>query len=408
MSRLAWVICALFIILRVLLDQKIIVAGTDIPTINTPSIAIIGGFMTFFLVFFLGQTYNRFLVQFETSRKIEGELLNLSIWARVALPPVEAWRLIRYVNAVHILGYIGLGTAYTDENFFVELNKKHGFLTDVEVARLRKIDMDVGGSAHQEVLVWATELLYQFFHQPKTTSSANIASPIPAMNTMVDTNTLRGMIGSLLTIRSHFATLYYFGEQSIPLSYLHLTVIMNFIYLILISYTIAVFIPADGSIFPHLLGALMVVANIIFVIGIRELGNHMIDPYGNDLHDLAVMYYIENTFLTSRRILNAHRFASPGMSTENYLESIRPSCGTAYHEDGMPPMYFALNGMYTPAVHSIADLPILPNELNGGKEEGQEINGELETEIRKASSFPKELYEIYPERVGTVSSDSMV
>jgi len=41
------------------------------------------------------------------------------------------------------------------------------------------------------------------------------------------------------------------------------------------------------------------------VIGLRILGQKLSDPYGSDVEDLSVMFYLNFTFTQSNRILNA-------------------------------------------------------------------------------------------------------
>lgn len=43
----------------------------------------------------------------------------------------------------------------------------------------------------------------------------------------------------------------------------------------------------------------------IFVVGLRCLGSHMIDPYGDDLEDLSVISYIEATLDICSSILTS-------------------------------------------------------------------------------------------------------
>jgi len=137
------------------------------------------------------------------------------------------------------------------------------------------------------------------------------------------------------------AGLYDFADQSFPFAYIHLTFVVCSIYLLLITYTIATYLPAStASIFPHLLGAISLLINVVFVIGLRKIGKQMMDPYGQDVQSLSVMHYIEFTFTASRKILAGHRFASPGITVEEHLESCRPNRGEPFMKD---PMYYALN-----------------------------------------------------------------
>lgn len=114
-SRQTWLINCQYIIIRVLLRYEIINLGPDLPGISTTILSIIGGFLSFFLVFFVSQAYTRFMTQYDISMRIKGRIVNLSLFARKVLPPAEALRLTRYANATHVLGYVGLSDAYTSE-----------------------------------------------------------------------------------------------------------------------------------------------------------------------------------------------------------------------------------------------------------------------------------------------------
>jgi hypothetical protein len=385
-SRLSWLMIGLYIMGRFLILEKYVIVGENLPNINSAVVSAVGGFMSFFLVFFLSQTYSRFCTQYDLSMRIEGRIFNLCYLARVALPPAEAWRLIRYVNAIHILGYIGLNTAYSDNNLFKALNEKHNILTENEVARLRCIGMDNGGGAYREVIGWAVDVVYDNFRRTHGAQSSPQEQPSIAWDTLpldeevkmqlkalyavnvsssvslgyapqdlaVDINTMQNMVNEILAIRGAIGALYDFADQTIPLPYLHLAVVICFMYLVLITYTIAVFIPVSHYVFPHILGAVLLLINLFFVIGIRELGTQMIDPYGNDLSDLSVIHYIEFTFTASRKILAGYRFSTAGKAMEDELESGRPSCGAPFAE----PFQYSLNNIFS-------DPPLVKAEKGG-------------------------------------------
>lgn len=50
---------------------------------------------------------------------------------------------------------------------------------------------------------------------------------------------------------------------------------------------------------------IIVFLQCIFVIGLRALGVHMIDPYGDDLEDLSVINYVEGTLEICSLIMNS-------------------------------------------------------------------------------------------------------
>ena len=45
----------------------------------------------------------------------------------------------------------------------------------------------------------------------------------------------------------------------------------------------------------------------IFVIGLRSLGTKMIDPYGEDLEDLSVILYVEDTLAICKTIMKSRQ-----------------------------------------------------------------------------------------------------
>lgn len=52
-----------------------------------------------------------------------------------------------------------------------------------------------------------------------------------------------------------------------------------------------------------LLSGLVVLVQSIFVVGLRLLGQRLLDPYGSDLEDLSVLHYVQEGWKTSQRVL---------------------------------------------------------------------------------------------------------
>jgi len=375
-SRQAWSTFLLYVVLRILLENKVLEVGVDLPVLNTAMISVVGGFMSFFLVFYLSQTYSRFMQQYDISKRMEGRIAHLSYLAKVALPPAEAWRLIRYANAVHVLGYCGLSEAYTDANLFTPLNEKHKILTNTEVTRIRKIGMNKGQAAYQEVAGWCIDLIYDAFrkshdmkhhHDLYVNEFCQDEKPAVALSSSavinnnkinqsridknksnnsnniyrIDISTMQHIIEELFTLRNSLGALFSYSDQSFPFSYIHLTIIICSIYLPLFAYATATYLPVhENSIFPNVLGAFIVMINIVFVIGVREIGKQMMDPYGNDLQDLSVLFYLENGLTASRRIFCGYRFTSPGLSVEEAMEEGRPKRPIGFR--AKPPLKYSL------------------------------------------------------------------
>jgi hypothetical protein len=53
-----------------------------------------------------------------------------------------------------------------------------------------------------------------------------------------------------------------------------------------------------------LLSGVIVLVQCIFVVGLRLLGQRLLDPYGSDLEDLSVLHYVQEGWTTSQRVLS--------------------------------------------------------------------------------------------------------
>ena len=111
------------------------------PSINMSFLNIAGGFLSFFLAFFANQSYNRFIEQYNNSQRIMGRIMRVCYLGRDILPKHELWRLIRYLNAAHVLGYCGLSHSYGENNTFHPINEKEKLLSRWEVDRIQEVCM---------------------------------------------------------------------------------------------------------------------------------------------------------------------------------------------------------------------------------------------------------------------------
>lgn len=117
------------------------------------TVGVVGGLITFFLVYFHIQYSNRFDRLYLDSTACQGRIFHLSLLARSSLPAERATRLVRYLNAAHVMGYVGLSPhVYSIDGFFYHLNGKHQLLSNEELNRLR--DIGSGSAIHREVLSW--------------------------------------------------------------------------------------------------------------------------------------------------------------------------------------------------------------------------------------------------------------
>lgn len=322
-SPFSWFILAFYTIVRVLMRQ-VPLGSTNLPVIPLALISIIGGFMSFSLVFFVSQAYSRLCAQYDQSMRIEGRIFNLAYLARSNLLYAEAHRLLRYLNATHVLGYTGLSLVYTDDNLFDIMNDKHQLLTFEELGRIREVGADGGGAAYREVIGWCVELLFDL-NKAKPDKNETVAeNPIEPL-------TLQTLVSEVLALRGCIGALYDYDDQPIPFVYVHILFFLTLFYLPLMTYAVALQFPIGSEFYvPDIIGSLLVFVNVVFVVGLREIGRNLISPYGDDSHDLSVIHYITFTMMASRRILAGKKFGSQGKLTEERLELARCSMGAAF------------------------------------------------------------------------------
>ena len=64
---------------------------------------------------------------------------------------------------------------------------------------------------------------------------------------------------------------------------------------------------SSGCLPLDILNGVIVLLQCIFVVGLRSLGNKLIDPYGDDLEDLSVITFVEGTLANCDVILRAKK-----------------------------------------------------------------------------------------------------
>jgi hypothetical protein len=201
-------------------------------------------------------------------------------------------RMIRYTNAAHAAAYVGLSSVYPTHCYFdrVCLNDFQ-LLTREEMERMDAIDMDAGGSAYRELIVWA------MLEVQDAKDEGLIDRELAAM--------LRDQI---LQLRAQAGQLYNAADLPIPFFYVHFICLLTALYLPLFAITqgINAGTGADAHWVVDVVAGLVVFLQSIFLIGLRIVGQKVSDPYGDDLVDLSVMFFIQFTWTQSNRVMMSH------------------------------------------------------------------------------------------------------
>jgi predicted membrane chloride channel (bestrophin family) len=315
-DSLLWITIAIYVGVRCAARSGLpeFVSGLD-----SGRMAIVGGFLTFFMVFYVNQTNARFLALYGHSMACKGRIFDAATLARTCRMPHErALRLIRYLNAAHAAAYVGLSPIYPACSYFNHVDKHFQLLTKEERARMDRIDLDAGGAAHRELVVWAT------MEVQKALDAGMLDNELAAM-----------LRGECLKFRIAAAQLYDAADLPIPFFYVHFISLLTALYLPLFAVTQGINAGSgdDAHWAVDVVVGLVVMLQSIFVIGLRILGQKLSDPFGDDLVDLSVMFFVQFTWTQSTRILASPDPPSSAYAVENELARRRVTVGPAWDAD---------------------------------------------------------------------------
>jgi hypothetical protein len=138
----------------------------------------------------------------------------------------------------------------------------------------------------------------------------------------------------IIEFRGNVDTLYDYCDQPIHFFYIHFLCLLSALYLPLFAVDNAYGAGVGEEVHwtLDLVALLIVLLQSIFVIGLRLLGQKMIDPYGDDLEDLSVMYYVKSTWQRSNRILVAQLPGPVSPELEEGLDRQKESIGFAWEK----------------------------------------------------------------------------
>lgn len=181
---------------------------------------------------------------------------------------------------------------YNYENFFSPVNNTMNILSKEELKYIGAVDMDDGGYCMRELIAWC-------LHEVSDVRKEGILHDKAAEE----------LSRSILKVSGAFGVMFDYDDQPVPFFTAHFAGLLTFVFLPLNAVIQGVAAGVgDGVYWPKdLIIAIVVLLQTIVLLGLRQLGNILADPYGSDLHDLSVLSYINFTWEMSNRILNARR-----------------------------------------------------------------------------------------------------
>jgi hypothetical protein len=248
----------------------------------------LGGFLTFFFTLYVNQNTDRYFGLYRESTNCQGRIFDVATIVSTLLPFEHATRLVRYMNAAHTAGYVGLSPTYSSSGFFKQMNAKMGLLTERELARMTAMDLDSGGHCYRELIAWCLADVNKAHKQG-----------------WLDDEAARQVREHVLALRGSLGFLYGAVDLPVPFFYVHFISLLSILYLPLFAASSAIKAGTGESVYwtADLISGLVVVFQAIFVIGLRILGQTISDPYGDDLIGFSVISFCKYAWVESNRIL---------------------------------------------------------------------------------------------------------
>lgn len=288
---LIWLPIGIYVTVRILARKFELV---DI--LADSNIDILGGFLSFFLVLFVNQTNGRFFEMYTMAKGVTGKMVEVASTAVTKFSPAASARLVRYMNAAHTLGYVGLDGPYSKEHFFNHINQEYNLLTKSEMEIIGRRGWNFDGFL--ELMTWCQ-------YDVRKAQKAG----------MIDSGEARELNGLLLGMKANMKGIYNYCDQPVHFFYIHFLCLLSALYLPLFALENALSVSNDHW-SSELTTATIVILQSTFVIGLRLLGQKMVDPFGDDLEDLSVLSYVVGTIKDCRLVLTSHE----GSDVDEQLE----------------------------------------------------------------------------------------
>jgi predicted membrane chloride channel (bestrophin family) len=310
---LVWLTIGLYAFIRI--QARYYAFPRLIQELGNTDIGVIGGFLSFFLVLFVNQSNRRFQQMYMKSMGCSGKISDVASLVVLSFPRHNAHRLVRYLNAAHAAAYVGLNDVYTKRDFFDNLNRIQSLLHPYEMERIEMLGMDFGADAAHELIMWALMDVQQAYKADQ-----------------IDARESATLKEKILQFRDDMDSLYDMCDQPIHFFYIHFLCLLSLMYLPLFAIDNA-YSAGTGDDVHWVLDVVMgmiVALQAIFVVGLRVLGQKMIDPYGDDLEDLSVIHYVREAWKSSNRILSTQFPGNVQTPIEEKMDLEEESVGPAW------------------------------------------------------------------------------
>jgi len=207
------------------------------------------------------------------------------------------WRLFRFLNAAHVLTYVGIEAGYDEHNLFDPFNEKYVLLTSKEVVSIKNIGF-TGEGAFQQVLTWSIASVKNEYDSGLITERQMIV-----------------LLNQCLKLRKLLEKFFDYRDRPVPFSYVQVNSLVVFVILPLFSYSIAYSYQRDDSLGVPLSNMIIfrdsiiafciVLIHSMTLLSLRTLAKNIQDPFGHNLEDISVSNTLHVTVAGSSKVLCA-------------------------------------------------------------------------------------------------------
>jgi len=269
------------------------------PVLPLTAVTAMCSISAFLLVFYISKIYDRYMNIFWLSISLEGRIFDMTLMGNNLLPPTYTLRLFRYLNAAHILAYVGCTDLYTEDNLFGPLNEEYQLLSPTEYERIRAIGFN-GGNAYREVIAWIRRDINELYK-----------------NKVISDMHENIFLDHLFRFRGGIGGIYETLGAPVPFIYVNFVYVVScaypFIYATAaaLSFNANLFLPAYEMIM-----LCTVVINSSFAIGVRAISYKLHDPFGLHLEDFDVLHFLTFTLQSSGKLIHHVHVPPPDSETE--------------------------------------------------------------------------------------------
>jgi hypothetical protein len=240
--------------------------------------------------------YTRYNQMFNDVEHLMHSLIDACMLARVHFTDLnEVHRFWRYCNMLHAAAYTSLTVAYSEENFFRPVCERFQLYARDEVDRanehavLSKVSLDGDDTRACAMLeVWLLELV-----RDELITRKDKPSPI-----------FKNLNDEVQKMGDCVKRLFAYQYQVLPFVYTHLVAACCTLYLMANAFVKGLqFEPKQSITFGCVLPLCSIIILICAIFGLLEVGDTILDPFGVDAEDFAVLHFVESTVVSSLEVI---------------------------------------------------------------------------------------------------------